>query len=196
MAGVAAGAAALALAAALAIRYDVPRQLRSAFAPAVRSMKSSVDEARTAAGDAATKLAAPQTSQTSPPDREKFAAPPPDREKFAAAPAQPSPPGPSPAPKATATATAKAPARPTPARPATVELLLKSSPAGARVVRLDTKERLGRTPLRLDVPRKSATIWIEMTLDGWRPVRFAVDLRKDNTATVEFLRASKKTSRR
>jgi hypothetical protein len=77
-----------------------------------------------------------------------------------------------------------------------VELLLKSSPAGARVVRLDTKERLGRTPVRVDVPRKAATVWIEMTLDGWRPVRFAVDLRKDNTATVEFLRASRRTSRR
>jgi hypothetical protein len=64
------------------------------------------------------------------------------------------------------------------------------------VVRLDTDERLGRTPLVVDVRRKEATIWLEMQLDGWRPVRFQVDLRKDNTANVEFLKASKRTARR
>ena len=61
---------------------------------------------------------------------------------------------------------------------------------GARVVRLDTNERLGRTPLKLDVRRKEATVWLEMALDGWHPIRFAVDLRKDNTANVEFKKAS------
>jgi hypothetical protein len=35
-----------------------------------------------------------------------------------------------------------------------------------------------------------------MTLDGWHPVRFSVDLRKDNTASVEFHRPPKKTARR
>jgi hypothetical protein len=64
------------------------------------------------------------------------------------------------------------------------------------VTRLDTNERLGRTPLRLDVRRKEATVWLEMKLDGWHPVRFAVDLRKDNTANVEFKKASRKTARR
>jgi serine/threonine-protein kinase len=161
LAGAAAAVAALALGGALAIRYDVPRQLRAAFTPAMRSVQSSVEEARTAAEDAAARLApAPPAASTSKP---------------AAAPA------------------AKAPARAAPARP-TVELLLKSSPPGARVVRLDTNERLGRTPIRVDVPRKAATVWLQMTLDGWRPVKFAVDLRKDNTANVEFRRAPKKTS--
>jgi len=165
LAGAVAGVAALAAAAALAVRYDVPRQLRAAFTPAMRTVQSSVEGARSAAEEGASKLV--QTSPSTP------------------TPAKP-----------TSTATAKAPARTTPARPATVELLLKSSPAGARVVRLDTNERLGRTPLRVDVRRKEATVWIEMTLDGWRPVRFAVDLRKDNTANVEFLRASRRTAHR
>jgi hypothetical protein len=91
---------------------------------------------------------------------------------------------------------AKAPARATPPRHATVELVLKSSPPGARVVRLDTNERLGRTPLKLDVRRKEATVWLEMSLDGWHSIRFAVDLRKDNTANVEFRKASHKTRRK
>ncbi len=171
--GAVAGIVALAAAAALAIRYDVPRQLRAAFKPAMRTVQSSVEGAKTAAEEAASKLAAPPTSTPTPTA--------PSTSKPAAAPA------------------AKAPARTAsaaPARPATVELLLKSSPPGARVVRLDTNERLGRTPLRVDVRRKESTVWLEMTLDGWRPVRFAVDLRKDNTANVEFLRASKKLTRR
>ncbi len=118
------------------------------------------------------------------------------------------PPSPSPkAPAPTASAPARRPApeeREPPAprsksssrpRPATVELHFRSSPSGARVVRLDTGQRLGRTPLRLDVPRKSGNVWIQMTLDGYHPVKFTVDLRRDNTANVTF-RGAKKTARR
>ncbi|HET8542200.1 MAG TPA: serine/threonine-protein kinase [Anaeromyxobacter sp.] len=167
LAAAAGGVVALVAAVVLAIRYDVPRQLRGAFAPAVRTVQSSVEEARTAAEHAASKLAT-------------------------------APPAPAPAPASTSRPAASPPksARAAPARPATVELVVKSSPPGARVVRLDTRERLGRTPLRVDVRRKESTVWLEMTLDGWRPVRFAVDLRKDNTANVEFLKASRKTRRR
>jgi hypothetical protein len=68
----------------------------------------------------------------------------------------------------------------------TVELVIRSSPPGAAVVRLDTGQRLGRTPLKLNVARKEAVIWIQMRLDGHAPVKFAVDLRKDNTANVTF----------
>jgi hypothetical protein len=46
------------------------------------------------------------------------------------------------------------------------------------------------------VKRKEATVWLEMKLDGWNPVRFAVDLRKDNTATIEFKKASRKKQHR
>jgi serine/threonine-protein kinase len=76
----------------------------------------------------------------------------------------------------------------------TVELILRSSPPGAAVVRLDTGQRLGKTPLKLNVARKEAVIWIQMRLEGHAPVKFAVDLRKDNTANVTF-RSSAKTTK-
>jgi serine/threonine-protein kinase len=93
-----------------------------------------------------------------------------------------------------APAPAKA-AAPAPKRPAKVELDLRSSPSGARVTRLDTGERLGRTPLKVQVNRKAATVWIQMTLDGYKPIKFTVDLRKDNSANVTFVGA-KRTPRR
>jgi hypothetical protein len=102
----------------------------------------------------------------------------------------------SPGDGAGSSASSRATASAAPARPATVELLLRSTPPGARVVRLDTSERLGRTPLRIDVPRKAASVWLQMTLEGWEPIRFTVDLRKDNTANVEFRRPPKKAARR
>jgi hypothetical protein len=64
------------------------------------------------------------------------------------------------------------------------------------VVRLDTGQRLGKTPLRSDVARKAATVWLQLRLDGYVPVKFAVDLRKDNAATVTLRRAGKKSGRR
>ncbi len=93
-----------------------------------------------------------------------------------------------------ATAASRTPAPP--ARPPTVELYLRSTPPGASIVRLDTSKRLGRTPLRVNVPRKDANVWLELKLDGYRPVRFTVDLRKDNTANVTFQGVSKKAARR
>ncbi len=72
----------------------------------------------------------------------------------------------------------------------TVELYLRSSPAGAAVIRLDTGQRIGKTPLRVNVAGKEAVVWIQMALDGYQPVKFAVDLRRDNAANVT-LRASK-----
>jgi hypothetical protein len=76
-----------------------------------------------------------------------------------------------------------------------VELLVRSTPAGASIVRLDTGQRLGKTPLRVNVPRKSANVWLKLTLEGYAPVRFVVDLRKDNTANVT-LRGAKKSAKR
>ncbi|HEX9049013.1 MAG TPA: serine/threonine-protein kinase [Anaeromyxobacter sp.] len=199
VAGIAAAVAALALAAGLAVRYDVPRQLRAAFRPAMRTVQSSVEgaredaketaqEARAAASEAKAALerGAEDAAQRAGQAASKLAAPP--------APTHPAQPAPS--ASQTSQPVAKAPARATPPRHATVELVLKSSPPGARVVRLDTNERLGRTPLKLDVRRKEATVWLEMTLDGWHPIRFAVDLRKDNAANVEFRKASHRTGRR
>jgi hypothetical protein len=83
-----------------------------------------------------------------------------------------------------------------PARPATVELVVRSTPAGASIVRLDTGKRLGKTPLRVNVPRRAANVWLKLTLDGYAPVRFLVDLRRDSTANVALHGAKRKTARR
>ena len=86
-----------------------------------------------------------------------------------------------------------------PARPATrptVELLLRSTPPGARVVRLDTGERLGTTPLQGGRPAQGG---VALGRDDARrvpKVKFEVDLRRDTTANVAFERASRRTSRR
>ncbi|HET7824962.1 MAG TPA: PEGA domain-containing protein, partial [Anaeromyxobacter sp.] len=68
--------------------------------------------------------------------------------------------------------------------------------AGASIVRLDTGKRLGKTPLRVNVPRRAANVWLKLTLDGYAPVRFQVDLRRDNTANVALHGAKRKTARR
>jgi serine/threonine-protein kinase len=105
--------------------------------------------------------------------------------------------------KAAASAPAPRPA-PTPSpppraaepRPATVALTLRSTPPGATVVRLDTGERLGRTPLHVKVARRAAHVWLRMSLEGRGQVKFAVDLRKDNVADIEFKRVKKTVRRR
>jgi hypothetical protein len=153
---------------AVAVRLGLHRRAGDALEPAWRSLRALV------AAPTERASAAPTPRKETPP----HGAP---RE---AAPAQASS-----APRA-------APAsRPAATRAATVELTLRSTPAGAAVVRQDTGERLGRTPLEVKVPRKAATVWLRMTLDGYEPVRFTVDLRRDNAASVTF-RGAKKTARR
>ncbi|MGB8929832.1 MAG: PEGA domain-containing protein, partial [Anaeromyxobacteraceae bacterium] len=75
-------------------------------------------------------------------------------------------------------------------------LAVRSSPPGARVTRLDTGERLGRTPVRLNVPRKAASAWIQVALDGYQPIKFEVDLRRDSSANITFQAAKRATRRR
>jgi serine/threonine-protein kinase len=169
----------------LGVRFDVPAQARAALDRARATLHAVSDRA---------------TSLLPPPAEERRAPPPPSPApaqastpaKKAAAPAPTAREAEAPQAKAPARATAPAPAP----RPATVELSLRSSPTGARVVRLDTGARLGRTPLRLNVPRKAATVWIQMTLDGYQPIKFTVDLRRDNSANVTFQGARKTTRRR
>jgi hypothetical protein len=76
-----------------------------------------------------------------------------------------------------------------------VEVLVRSTPPGAAVVRLDSDEPLGETPLRFRVPRRPGTLRLEMRLAGFEPVRFEVDLRRDTTANVAFERAPRRTTR-
>ena len=63
------------------------------------------------------------------------------------------------------------------------------------MIRLDTGHRLGKTPLRVDVARKAATVWLQLRLEGYAPVKFAVDLRKDGAANVALRRLQKKPAR-
>jgi len=159
----AAGLVALAAGAALfglAVRFDAPARARGALERARASVRASV-------GGLIDRVSSPAPA---PPPRET-------RETREAR-----EPAPTPAPAAAPAKTAPAP----PPRPATVELSLRSTPPGARVIRLDTGERLGRTPLRTNVPRKAASVWLQMTLDGYQPIKFTVDLRRDNTANVTF----------
>jgi len=100
--------------------------------------------------------------------------------------------------EATTSRPASAPPRPAPApavRPE-VEILLRSSPPGAKVVRLDTGHPVGTTPVRFEVPRRAASLWVEMSLAGFQPVKLEIDLRRDTTATVAFERTRAKAARR
>jgi Protein kinase domain/PEGA domain len=100
-----------------------------------------------------------------------------------------------------------APARPaavTPARPArsqakaqhpaTVELELRSKPKGATVVRLDTGELLGKTPLRVKVHRRAGDVAVRFTLDGYEPATASVDLQGGGRASVSLKKAAKRKS--
>jgi serine/threonine-protein kinase len=173
--------AALALAllgglAGLGWRYDVPGRVRATYDKARRGWQTLVAERAKPGAPAA---AEPRREPERPPAP---AAEPPVRRA----------PEPAPAP-----AHAKAPAPPpAPKRPPTVELAIRTTPSGARVTRLDTGERLGRTPIQVNVPRKAADVWVQVTLDGYKPIKFIVDLRKDNAANITFQGVKKTTRRR
>jgi serine/threonine-protein kinase len=163
----------------LALKLDLPSRVRHTYDKAQRGWETlRTEEAATPA-------------PTPPPGVEAKRAPAP-APILAPAPSEPRKAAES-APPATR---AKAPVPPPAKRPVTVELNLRSSPSGARVTRLDTGERLGRTPVRVDVPRKAATVWIQMALDGYKPIKFTVDLTRDNSANVTFQGARKGTRRR
>jgi hypothetical protein len=59
------------------------------------------------------------------------------------------------------------------------------------VVRLDTGKRLGKTPLKVAVPRKPATVWLELRLADHHPVKFEGDLREDVVASVTLRHAKR-----
>jgi len=88
------------------------------------------------------------------------------------------------------------PAAPAAPAVATVELNLRSTPPGAVIERLDTGQRLGRTPSRVKVARKAAVVWIRLSLDGYDPVKFAVSLKKDGGANVALHRVARKAVKR
>ncbi len=73
-----------------------------------------------------------------------------------------------------------------------VEVELYSKPPGARVVRLDTGELLGRTPARVRVPKRSGEIAVRFTLPGYEPITASVDLATGGSATVAMRKSDKK----
>jgi hypothetical protein len=57
------------------------------------------------------------------------------------------------------------------------------------VIRLDTGKRLGKTPLKVSVAKKPATVWLELRLADHATVKFEGDLREDVVANVTLRRA-------
>ncbi len=157
----------------------VPGRLGVTFGSGLRSLRAALPQVAVPAADSAARPKAASAPAPAPAPTPTPKAPP------------------SPPPKASPSPSAKAPVTPPP-RPAQarVELRLRSTPPGATVVRLDTGERLGRTPLSVKVARKAAVVWLRMSLEGRGQVKFAVDLRKDNVADIEFKRVKKTVQRR
>jgi serine/threonine-protein kinase len=116
--------------------------------------------------------------------------------------ATPEPPRPKPAPpREAAPARQSRPAptresRPEPPRqakatkPATVDLELRSSPPGAKVVRLDTGELLGRTPLKLKFYQKQREVALRFTLDGYEPAKASASLKSGGKVSVTLKKSA------
>jgi tRNA A-37 threonylcarbamoyl transferase component Bud32 len=76
---------------------------------------------------------------------------------------------------------------PAPAPSPTVRIEILSKPRGATVTRVENGETLGKTPLKLTLPRESGKRKLRFTLDGYDSEVAAVDLSKDSIeATVDL----------
>jgi len=80
-------------------------------------------------------------------------------------------------------------------RPERVELDLSSKPSGASVIRLDTGEKLGTTPVRVKVRRGSGELALRFTLEGYQPATASVDLKSGGSAKV-VMRPKKATGKK
>jgi serine/threonine protein kinase len=69
---------------------------------------------------------------------------------------------------------------------ATVPLNLSSTPSGARVVRLDSGEELGTTPLTTRIPKLERQVTIRIELPGYQPVERTVWLDAASSAEVQL----------
>jgi Protein kinase domain/PEGA domain len=70
-----------------------------------------------------------------------------------------------------------------PAAPAPVTLTVRTVPEGAQVIRSDTGEALGRTPLIKELPRSEAALGLRVELAGYVPLEREV--RLDSPAVIE-----------
>ncbi|MCY1036551.1 serine/threonine protein kinase [Corallococcus sp. BB11-1] len=74
-----------------------------------------------------------------------------------------------------------------------VTLTVQSSPPGAKVVRVDTGEELGLTPLTKALERRAVPAQLRVELAGYVPLERAVELKQDAAAaelTVPLVKAS------
>jgi hypothetical protein len=174
-----AAAAAVAVAGVAAWRVGLPGKLK--LKPLVGRVGSEVSEAARSASSAVSSA----VSSTPEPPRPKAAPP---RE-----PAREAREAPRESRSREAHREAAAPAKHAKAtRPATVDLEVRSSPPGAKVVRLETGELLGRTPLRLKFYQKQRAVALRFTLDGYEPAKASASLKSDGRVSV----ALKKSPRR
>jgi hypothetical protein len=180
IAAVIAAAALLAGGMIAAVRLRVGDRIAAAFAPAWRSQRP-----------LGSRPAAPGGEHSASPVPWLGVTPAPSR--AAVAPAS------SPQPQAPATATPHAvsqtaePSRPRPLK--TVDLELRSSPGGATVVRVATGQRLGKTPLRLKLPRVNGPATFRLLLAGYEPAMVSIDLQKGGTASATLHRPHRKPAR-
>ncbi len=73
-----------------------------------------------------------------------------------------------------------------------VELEVRSSPAGAKVVRLDTGELLGKTPLKLKFYQKPREVALRLTLDGYEPAKASASLKTGGRVSVTLRKTPRK----
>jgi hypothetical protein len=174
-----AAAAAVALAGVAAWRAGLPGRLK--VKPLVGRVGSEVGEAARTAQDAVESAvsAAPEVSRPRPaPAREP------------ASPARESRPREA---HREPTREAAAPARQAKVtHPSTVDLELRSSPPGAKVVRLDTGELLGRTPLKLKFYQKQRQVALRFTLDGYEPAKASASLKSDRKVSVTLRKSPRR----
>jgi eukaryotic-like serine/threonine-protein kinase len=79
--------------------------------------------------------------------------------------------------------------------PAPVTLIVRSSPEGARVVRADTGEELGVTPLEKQLPREAAALGLRVELAGYVTSEHEVRLDSPSTLEVPLVPVEPKPSR-
>ncbi|HEU4384593.1 MAG TPA: protein kinase [Anaeromyxobacteraceae bacterium] len=75
---------------------------------------------------------------------------------------------------------------------AVVDLDVRSNPPGAKVVRLDTGELLGTTPVKLKFYQKPHQVALRLTLDGYEPARATASLKSSGKVSVTLRKTPRK----
>ncbi|MGA9521034.1 MAG: PEGA domain-containing protein, partial [Myxococcaceae bacterium] len=70
--------------------------------------------------------------------------------------------------------------------PREVKITIRSTPEGAEVVRTDTGEPLGRTPLRIVLHESNRPLSLALSRPGWQDADVTVRLSADAEVAVEL----------